>query len=126
MTEMIFEFDTCQWLRSYVWCSVMRDRIVERWQTILSDPSTLRYHNHITIILEHWHCNKITAKIQTFELSKETREIEQIGHGVIVIEAVKPLRCVFCTKPAGWANFEIKMHKSVGGRLYLFYAYMNS
>jgi hypothetical protein len=22
--------------------------------------------------------------------------------------------------PAGWTNFEIKMHKSVGGRLYLF------
>jgi hypothetical protein len=28
-------------------------------------------------------------------------------------------------EPAGWTNFEIKMHKSVGGRLYLFYAYMN-
>jgi hypothetical protein len=27
--------------------------------------------------------------------------------------------------PAGWTNFEIKMHKSVGGRLYLFYAHMN-
>jgi hypothetical protein len=27
--------------------------------------------------------------------------------------------------PAGWTNFEIKMHKSVGGRLYLFYADMN-
>jgi hypothetical protein len=37
-----------------------------------------------------------SAKIETFELSKETREIEQIGHGVI--EAVKPLRCVFRTK----------------------------
>jgi hypothetical protein len=76
-----------------------------------------------------------SAKIETFELSKETHEIEQIGHGVIVIEAVKPLHCVFCTKwrqtssgckshangqPAGWTNFEIKMHKSVGGRLYLF------
>jgi hypothetical protein len=27
-----------------------------------------------------------------FEFSKETREIEQFGHVVIVIEAVKPLR----------------------------------
>jgi hypothetical protein len=27
--------------------------------------------------------------------------------------------------PVGWRNFEIKMHKSVGGRLYLFYAYVN-
>jgi hypothetical protein len=27
--------------------------------------------------------------------------------------------------PAGWTNFEIKMHKSVGGRLYLFYVDMN-
>jgi hypothetical protein len=26
---------------------------------------------------------------------------------------------------AGWTNFEIKMHKSVGGRLYLFYTHMN-
>jgi hypothetical protein len=26
--------------------------------------------------------------------------------------------------PAGWTNFEIKMHKSVGGRLSLFYVYM--
>jgi hypothetical protein len=25
--------------------------------------------------------------------------------------------------PAGWTNFEIKMHKSVGGRLYLICAY---
>jgi hypothetical protein len=28
-------------------------------------------------------------------------------------------------RPAGWTNFEIKMHKSVGGRLYLCYAHMN-
>jgi hypothetical protein len=27
--------------------------------------------------------------------------------------------------PAGWTNFEIKMHKSVGGGLYLFYVDMN-
>jgi hypothetical protein len=33
-----------------------------------------------------------------FEFSKETCEIEQFGPVVIVIEAVKPLRCVFCTK----------------------------
>jgi hypothetical protein len=41
MIEMIF--DTCQRLVS---CSEVRDLIVERWQSIFSDPSTLRYHNH--------------------------------------------------------------------------------
>jgi hypothetical protein len=46
MTEMIF--DTCQPLGGHVWCSVVRDLIIERWQTIFSDPSTLRYH------LEHF------------------------------------------------------------------------
>jgi hypothetical protein len=55
---------------------------------------------------------------------------------VIVIEAVGPHVVYFELNggklardanggPAGWANFEIKMHKSVGGRLYLFYAYVN-
>jgi hypothetical protein len=29
-----------------VWCSVVRDLIVERWQTIFSDPSTLQFHNN--------------------------------------------------------------------------------
>jgi hypothetical protein len=32
MTEMIF--DTCQRLGGYVWGSVVRERIGERWQTI--------------------------------------------------------------------------------------------
>jgi hypothetical protein len=36
--------------RNYVWCSVVRDLIVEKWQTIVSDPSTLRYHNHFETI----------------------------------------------------------------------------
>jgi hypothetical protein len=44
MTDMIF--DVCQRLGGYIWCSVVWDLIVERWQTIFSDPSTLRYHNH--------------------------------------------------------------------------------
>jgi hypothetical protein len=39
MTKMIF--DTCQRLEGSVWCSVVRDLIVERWQTIFSDPSTI-------------------------------------------------------------------------------------
>jgi hypothetical protein len=32
MTEMIF--DTCQRLEGHVWCSIVQDLIVERWQTI--------------------------------------------------------------------------------------------
>jgi hypothetical protein len=44
MTELIF--DTCQRLGGVVWCSEVRDLIIERWQTIFFDPSTLRYHNH--------------------------------------------------------------------------------
>jgi hypothetical protein len=32
MTEVIF--DTCQRLGGYVWGSVVRDLIVEKWQTI--------------------------------------------------------------------------------------------
>jgi hypothetical protein len=32
MTKMIV--DSCQRLRGYVWCSVVRDLIIERWQTI--------------------------------------------------------------------------------------------
>jgi hypothetical protein len=44
MTEMIF--DTSQRLEGHGRCSVVRDLIVERWQTIFYDPSTLRYHNH--------------------------------------------------------------------------------
>jgi hypothetical protein len=54
---------------------------------------------------------------------------------VTVIEAVGPLRCFVqnggrLARDAnggspGWTNFEIKMHKSVGGRLYLFYAERN-
>jgi hypothetical protein len=55
---------------------------------------------------------------------------------VIVLEAVKtPTLCVFAKMAedylgmhggsAGWTNFEIKMHKLVGGRLYLLCEYMN-
>jgi hypothetical protein len=44
MTEVIF--DTCQRLGGYVWGSAVRDLIVEKWQTIFFDPSTLQYHNH--------------------------------------------------------------------------------
>jgi hypothetical protein len=44
MAEMIF--DTCQLLGGYVWCSVVRNLIVERWQTFFSDPSILRYYNY--------------------------------------------------------------------------------
>jgi hypothetical protein len=48
MTEMIF--DSCQRLGGYVWGSrVVRELIVERWQTIFSVPST--------IILEHLNFN---------------------------------------------------------------------
>jgi hypothetical protein len=47
MTEMIF--DTCQGLGGSVWCSVVRDVIVERWQTIFSLLYT-------TIILEYVLC----------------------------------------------------------------------
>jgi hypothetical protein len=39
-------FIICQQLGGYVWCTVVRNLIVERWQTIFSNPSTLRYHNH--------------------------------------------------------------------------------
>jgi hypothetical protein len=42
MTEMIF--DSSQRLEGHGRCSVVRDLIVERWQTIFSDPSTLRDH----------------------------------------------------------------------------------
>jgi hypothetical protein len=48
MTEMIF--DTCQPLEGYVWCSVVRDVIFERWQTIF--PMQAPYDT--TIILEHF------------------------------------------------------------------------
>jgi hypothetical protein len=40
--------DTCQRPKGYVWRSVVRALIVERWQTIFSDPSDT------TIILEHF------------------------------------------------------------------------
>jgi hypothetical protein len=43
MTEMIF--DTCHRLGGYVRWNVVQDLIVERWQIIFSDSSTLRYHN---------------------------------------------------------------------------------
>jgi hypothetical protein len=36
-------FDTSQRLGSHVWCGVVWDLIVERWHTIISDPSTQRY-----------------------------------------------------------------------------------
>jgi hypothetical protein len=50
---------------------------------------------------------------------------------VIVIEAVNPYVVCFVQNggrlardanggPAGWTNFEIKMHKIVGGRLFYF------
>jgi hypothetical protein len=41
MTEIIF--DTCQRLGGYVWCSVVRDLIVERWQTIYLINLIARY-----------------------------------------------------------------------------------
>jgi hypothetical protein len=47
-TKMIFY--TCQRLGGYVWCSVVRDLIVERWQTSCSVSSTLPQH-----ILEHFY-----------------------------------------------------------------------
>jgi hypothetical protein len=41
-----------------------------------------------------------SAKIETFKLLNETREIEQIGQVMIVIETIKTLRCVFLYKMA--------------------------
>jgi hypothetical protein len=52
MTEMIF--DSCQRLGGYVGCSVVLHLIVERWQTIFSDPSILQYLPLYDIILEHF------------------------------------------------------------------------
>jgi hypothetical protein len=43
MTEMIF--DTCQWRGGYVWCNVVRDLIVERWQTLFSDTIQQSFWN---------------------------------------------------------------------------------
>jgi hypothetical protein len=43
MTEMIFV--TCQRLQGYIWCSVVRDLIVERWQTIFSGPIPQSFWN---------------------------------------------------------------------------------
>jgi hypothetical protein len=41
-----------------------------------------------------------SAKIETFKLLNETREIEQIGQVMIVIVTIKTLRCVFLYKMA--------------------------
>jgi hypothetical protein len=41
MTEMTF--DTSQRLGSHVWCGVVWDLIVERWDTIISALSTQQY-----------------------------------------------------------------------------------
>jgi hypothetical protein len=43
-------FDSWERLGGYVWCSVVRDLIVEKWQTTFSDPSTLRHHNYFGIL----------------------------------------------------------------------------
>jgi hypothetical protein len=46
----MYIFDICRRRGGHVWRgSVVRDLIVERWQTIFSDLSTLRYHNHFGI-----------------------------------------------------------------------------
>jgi hypothetical protein len=56
MTEMIF--DTCQRLGGYVWCSVVRDLIVERWQTIYLINLIARYF--VYVIQTHFICcNKV-------------------------------------------------------------------
>jgi hypothetical protein len=49
------------------------------------------------------HCNNpgiasLPLKFKHLNFQTKTPEIEQIGHVVIVHEALKPLRCVFCTK----------------------------
>jgi hypothetical protein len=58
------DIDICQRLGGYVWCSVVRDFIVERWQIIVSDPSTLRYHNHFGTLCSIFHI-KILGRITT-------------------------------------------------------------
>jgi hypothetical protein len=60
MTEMIF--DTCQRLEGHVWCSIVQDLIVERWQTIF-----FRAPNYvISLLLIFVTLNYISQKSQQF------------------------------------------------------------
>jgi hypothetical protein len=60
MTEMIF--DTCQRLEGHVWCSIVQDLIVERWQTFLSEHQ--KYV--ISLLLIFVTLNYISQKSQQF------------------------------------------------------------
>jgi hypothetical protein len=84
MTEILF--DICQRLGGYVWCSVVRDLILDRWQTIFSKHLALPQSFRNTLYMRTYIANnRLKCMISSISHENHTSHVYILDSFVIYI-----------------------------------------